>query len=331
MKMRMILMNDDEYIITNYEDDDIDLLDENDQQPTNNDSEEYEIDFEHDEEDPIEFDEAAEDFSDVDIHNINNSRMAYRDALKLKKMTLEKKIENLDKKIEKARLFTKRAEKKRLKYKRQLVSTISEGIESAISNSNPYSNRVGIHRLDKIHDRQAKKEKELHDQIADLHRHRERLTEAGEKRRLNKKVIKKQRKLKKLQNREVRVTRMQRSIILARQFLQRKRKKLIRKDAKREYYQNKEDYYKSLNENLEYSNTLGGNIKKFVAGKVYDHKEKKFKRKKEKKEKTLESLKKKLRIKVEGANITTIPSRDLESMVEQEPINSNDEQIHHNR
>ena len=180
-------MNDDEYIITNYEDDDIDLLDENDQQPTNNDSEEYEIDFEHDEEDPIEFDEAAEDFSDVDIHNINNSRMAYRDALKLKKMTLEKKIENLDKKIEKARLFTKRAEKKRLKYKRQLVSTISEGIESAISNSNPYSNRVGIHRLDKIHDRQAKKEKELHDQIADLHRHRERLTEAGEKRRLNKK------------------------------------------------------------------------------------------------------------------------------------------------
>ncbi|MBQ2640039.1 MAG: hypothetical protein IJF92_04720 [Bacilli bacterium] len=309
-------MDDNKNIVeSNQEDFDFELADET-------------LDFDEQAEETFEIDEN----DDINIRYTDNSRMAYRDALKKREMDLEKKIEKLDNKIKQAKIFTKHAEIKRLTLKKELESIIREKIEYANKHENKYRDKKIIHGLDKFHDHQSSKEKEFVKQIKHLENMKKKLTESGETKRIDKKIEKKQEKLQKLINREVRVTRMQRSIIMSRRALQRRKHKLLKQAAKVDYYENKENYMKDLRNKLDYSETITGNIKNSIVGKVYEHKENRYRKKKEKREAVLKEMKNKKIIGIVGANVIVTAKRiakkisgesELDAMFNSENLDNN--------
>lgn len=278
---------------------------------------------------------------------MDKSRESYIDTLSMRQKKIEKQIRELDIKIKKAKLFTKHSEIKRLALKEQLNDISREKIKYSRTNRNIYNDSTSIHGLDKVHDQQDKKIKEIKDQLygtfsmvdgepqykEGLIALRDKLAGVKDKKKLDKKIEKKFAKLERLQKRESHVGKVQRSIIMSKRSLKRKKYKLMKQKAKVNYYKNKEDYVHGLRNGLAPSNTITGKAKGKILDKVYKHQEKKYHKKKQRQAEVLNEMKNKRFIGVVGANVIVMAKRMTNTMSDQDEIdrilndNNNDPSI----
>ena len=251
--------------------------------------------------------------------NRDISRKSYLDTLNNRQRKIEERIKKLDIRIARAKGLTRGYEIERQKLKKQMNLLAREKIEYNRTNINKYHDSHIIHGLDKVYDHQDSKVRELSVQIEDLEKLRNQMKEAGEKRRVSRKISKKRAKLARLKKREARVSKMQRAIIMTKRAVHRKKYKLAKQEGKVDYYENKVAYMQGLRKNLTYSNTITGKAKGKILDKVYQFKENRYRKKQKKHEEIVREMKGKRFVGVVSANVIVMVKRAVNRFRE-EPI-----------
>ena len=214
---------------------------------------------------------------------MNNSRTVYVKILDDRIADLNKQISALDRQIQNKKFVLAHDEKKLISLKKEVEKIEQEKREYERTNRYEYKDTFPIDVLDTRYDSKEAKVRAIKSQIEDLNDLKEQLQSTSAKKRVDRKIERRQEKIKKLKNKETRISGIQRNVILSKRVIKNlKNKAMSKQEANVDYYTSKLNDTQTLKDRLD-TNAAGlKGVKDSILNTVYEIKEKHYMKKKAK-------------------------------------------------
>ncbi|MBE6157564.1 MAG: hypothetical protein E7160_02100 [Firmicutes bacterium] len=214
---------------------------------------------------------------------MNNSRTVYVKILDDRIADLNKQISALDRQIQNKKFVLAHDEKKLISLKKEVEKIEQEKREYERTNRYEYRDTFPIDALDARYDSKEAKVRAIKSQIEDLNDLKEQLQSTSAKKRVDRKIERRQEKIKKLKNKETRISGIQRNVILSKRVIKNlKNKAMSKQEANVDYYTSKLNDTQTLKDRLDPNAAGLKGVKDSVLNTVYEIKEKHYMKKKAK-------------------------------------------------
>ena len=173
---------------------------------------------------------------------MNNSDRIYEEVLRKRAGEIQRNIGKIERELNRTKLATKRAETELLGLKNELerVREEIEVLENIQDEDKSYSDHAVVQLLDNLTEKKNEKSQGLQDEIDQLKELREEIQSRSIKRRIDKKISKRQEKINKLRKKQVKIDKSQRSIIMSKTKKDRmKDRRFSMQEARVQYWENK--------------------------------------------------------------------------------------------
>lgn len=173
---------------------------------------------------------------------MNNSDRIYEEVLRKRAGEIQRNIGKIERELNRTKLATKRAETELLGLKNELerVREEIEALENIQDEDKSYSDHAVVQLLDNLTEKKNEKSQGLQDEIDQLKELREEIQSRSIKRRIDKKISKRQEKINKLRKKQVKIDKSQRSIIMSKTKKDRmKDRRFSMQEARVQYWENK--------------------------------------------------------------------------------------------
>lgn len=173
---------------------------------------------------------------------VNNSDKVYEGILRKRAADIQKNIGKIERELNHTKLATRRAETELLGLKKELerVREEIELLESIQDEDKYYSDHAVVELLDRLSEKRDAKKEDIQNDIDELRELRQEIESRSIKRRIDKKIAKKQKKISDLQKKQIKIDKSQRSIIISKTRKNRMKDRMYsRQEGRVEYWENK--------------------------------------------------------------------------------------------